>query len=186
MHVRILGAAAGGGLPQWNCRCANCDAARAGAPVVRPRTQSSVAVSADGRAWFLLNVSPDVRQQILAFPELRPPEGQQRGTAIAGCVLTDAELDHTAGLLILREGTRMPVFSTSWVQAWLSEIFPVVQILDAFYQGDWTALSLNEFLVLTLADGSPSGLRVRAFPTGDHVPRFIPEQRRLGSVVGLL
>src|SRR3954454_23460077 len=107
MQIRILGSAGRGGLPQRNRRWPNCAAAGDGSPDVRPRTQSSVAVSADGRAWFLLNVSPDVRQQILAFPELRPPEGQQRGTAIAGCVLTDAELDHTAGLLILREGTRM-------------------------------------------------------------------------------
>src|SRR5438046_10407726 len=104
MLIRILGAAAGGGVPQWNCRCTNCAAARAGSPDVRPRTQSSVAVSADGRAWFLLNVSPDVRQQILAFPALGPPEGTKRGTGIAGCVLTDAELDHTAGLPRSREG----------------------------------------------------------------------------------
>ena len=78
MQIRILGSAAGGGVPQWNCRCPNCEAARAGSPDVRPRTQSSVAVSADGRAWFLLNVSPDVRQQILAFPELGPPPGRAR------------------------------------------------------------------------------------------------------------
>src|SRR3954447_26153842 len=123
MRIRILGSAAGGGVPQWNCRCPNCAAARADSPDIQPRTQSSVAVSSDGRGWFLLNVSPDVRQQVLAFPELGPPEGQQRGTSIAGCVLTDAELDHTAGLLLLREGTRLQVFSTSWVQAWLSEIF---------------------------------------------------------------
>src|SRR2546426_4412183 len=104
MQIRILGSAAGGGVPQWNCRCSNCAAARAGSPNVRPRTQSSVAVSADGRAWFLLNVSPDVRQQILAFAALGPrEEDTRRGTAIAGCLLTDAELDHTAGLLLLRE-----------------------------------------------------------------------------------
>src|SRR5438270_6833251 len=72
MRIRILGSAAGGGLPQWNCRCANCEAARAGCADVEPRTQSSVAISADGSAWFLLNVSPDIRQQVLAFPELAP------------------------------------------------------------------------------------------------------------------
>src|SRR5437588_148728 len=155
MQVRILGSAAGGGVPQWNCRCPNCGAARDGSPDVRPRTQSSVAVSADGRAWFLLNVSPDVRQQILAFPKLGPPEGQQRGTAIAGCVLTDAELDHTAGLLILREGPRMPVFSTPWVQTWLSEIFPADLILAAYCAGDWAALPLNEFINLPF--GGPQG-----------------------------
>ena len=186
MQVRILGSAAGGGVPQWNCRCPNCAAARAGSPDVLPRTQSSVAISGDGRAWFLLNVSPDVRQQILAFPELGPPEGQQRGTAIAGCVLTDAELDHTAGLLILREGPPLQVFSTSVVRRSLSTIFPIQLILTAFSPGDWATLSLNEFIDLTLPDGSPSGLRVRAFPTGDHVPRFVSERGRPGSVVGLL
>ena len=94
MKVRILGSAAGGGVPQWNCRCPNCAAARAGSPDVRPRTQSSVAVSAGGPAWFLLNASPDVRQQVLAFPPLGPAVDTPRCTAIAGCVLTDAEIDH--------------------------------------------------------------------------------------------
>src|SRR5438128_2278681 len=102
MHIRILGSAAGGGLPQWNCRCANCMAAHAGSPHVLARTQSSVAISSDGRVWFLLNVSPDVRQQVLAFPDLGPSPGDAksapRGSRIAGCILTDAEIDHTAGL----------------------------------------------------------------------------------------
>jgi len=186
MQVRILGSAAGGGVPQWNCRCPNCAAARDGSPDVRPRTQSSLAVSADGRAWFLLNVSPDVRQQVLAFPELGPPEGQQRGSAIAGCVLTDAELDHTAGLLMLREGTPLPVFSTSVVRRWLSGIYPLQEILTAFSPGDWRVLRRNKFIDLTLPNGSPSGLRVRGFPLGRHVPRFIEERGQFGAVVGLL
>src|SRR5947207_9733605 len=117
MQVRILGSAAGGGVPQWNCRCGNCAAVRAGSSAVRPRTQSSVAVSADGRAWFLLNVSPDVRQQFLAFPALGPGEGTGvRGSAIVGCLLTDAELDHTAGLLLLREGGPFAVHCTETVR----------------------------------------------------------------------
>src|SRR5262245_3715674 len=120
MHVRILGSAAGGGVPQWNCRCPNCTAIRAGSADVRPRTQSSVAVSADGRAWFLLNVSPDIRQQVLAYPELGPPPDMQRGTAIAGCVLTDAELDHVTGLLLLREGPRFNIACTGTVRKWLN------------------------------------------------------------------
>ncbi|MBI1916818.1 MAG: pyrroloquinoline quinone biosynthesis protein PqqB [Planctomycetes bacterium] len=185
MHIRILGSAAGGGVPQWNCRCPNCAAAWDGSPAVQPRTQSSVAVSADGRAWFLLNVSPDVRQQILAFPELGPPEGQQRGTAIAGCVLTDAELDHTAGLLILREEPPLSLFGTPVVHRWLSSS-NLIHMFLTLIPRSWTKLPLYEFIDLTLPDGSPSGLRVQAFPLGDHVPRFIPEQGQLGSVVGLL
>src|SRR2546421_11539721 len=142
MQVRILGSAAGGGVPQWNCRCPNCAAARDGSPDVQPRTQSSVAVSADGRSWFLLNVSPDVRQQIIAFPELGPPEGRQRGTAIAGCVLTDAELDHTAGLLLLREGTPLEVFSTSVAQRCLLTALPIKVMRIFPSPGGWTVLPL--------------------------------------------
>src|SRR5947208_4116332 len=143
MQVRILGSAAGGGVPQWNCRCPNCAAARDGSPDVQPRTQSSVAVSADGRDWFLLNVSPDVREQILAFPALGPPEGQQRGTAIAGCVLTDAELDHVTGLLLLREGSPFGIFSTRTVRAWLKECLPVEGVLACFSRPSWSELVLD-------------------------------------------
>ncbi len=184
MQVRILGSAAGGGLPQWNCRCANCAAARAGSLAVRPRTQSSVAVSADGRAWFLLNVSPDVRQQILAFPPLGPPEGDRRGTGIAGCVLTDAELDHTAGLLLLREGDGYSIISTPLVRRWLHRHLSLGTVLA---ERPWIDLPLDGPLELSLADGRPSGLRLRAFEVDRHVPRFIAEDNTaaLGSVVGL-
>ncbi len=100
MIVRVLGSAAGGGVPQWNCACANCAAARAGrAP---RRTQSSLAVSADGVRWLLLNCSPDVASQIEAFPPLQPP--QPRGTPIGGMLLTDANVDHIGGLTTLRQG----------------------------------------------------------------------------------
>lgn len=100
MIVRVLGSAAGGGVPQWNCACANCTAAREGrAP---RRTQSSLAVSADGERWLLLNCSPDVTSQIEAFPPLQPP--QSRGTPISGMLLTDANVDHIGGLGMLRQG----------------------------------------------------------------------------------
>jgi len=184
MLVRILGAAAGGGLPQWNCRCANCDAARAGSPHVRPRTQSSVAVSADGRAWFLLNVSPDIRQQVLAFPPLGPPDGAMRGTGIIGCVLTDAELDHTAGLLLLREGGGYGLMSTPLVRRWLTRHLSLDTVLPG---RPWTELPLDRPLDLPRPDGIPSGLRLRAFEVDRHMPRFIAEEpgAAVGSVVGL-
>ena len=99
MIVRVLGSAAGGGVPQWNCACANCEAARGGrAP---HRSQSSVAVSADGKRWLLLNCSPDVAAQIETFPPLHPPP--PRGTPITGMLLTDANVDHIGGLTILRQ-----------------------------------------------------------------------------------
>src|SRR5579862_8161311 len=97
--VRVLGSAAGGGVPQWNCACANCEAARAGrAP---RRTQSSLALSADGARWLLLNCSPDIAVQIEAFPALHPPA--PRGTPITGMLLTDANIDHIGGLAVLRQ-----------------------------------------------------------------------------------
>jgi pyrroloquinoline quinone biosynthesis protein B len=187
MRVRILGSAAGGGLPQWNCRCANCEAARAGSPDVQPRTQSSVAVSADGSRWFLLNVSPDVRQQILAFPSLGPPRGETRGTALAGCVLTDAEIDHVTGLLHLREGCILRILSTPLVRRWLNQYLPVEPVLRRFAERPWIDLPLDTPLELPSLDGTPSRLRLLAFEVDRHVPRFVPESpaEAVGSVVGL-
>jgi pyrroloquinoline quinone biosynthesis protein B len=98
--VRVLGSAAGGGVPQWNCACANCRDAREGKAA--RRTQSSLAVSPDGRQWLLLNCSPDVAEQIEAFAPLHPP--QARGTPITGMLLTDANVDHLGGLAALRQG----------------------------------------------------------------------------------
>ncbi|MBP90364.1 MAG: pyrroloquinoline quinone biosynthesis protein PqqB [Planctomycetaceae bacterium] len=187
MRVRILGSAAGGGLPQWNCRCANCEAVRAGSPDVQPRTQSSVAVSADNRVWFLLNVSADVRQQLLAFAELWPPKPNRRGTTIGGCVLTDAEIDHTSGLLQLREGCHFGIFSTELVHRWLSSHFPIGTILAHFADRPWAHLTLNDELELPLPDGNPSGLRVRAFETAQDAPCFVPGENAdlTGGVIGL-
>jgi pyrroloquinoline quinone biosynthesis protein B len=95
--VRLLGSAAGGGVPQWNCACRQCAAARAG--LIEKRTQCSVAVSADGQRWFLINASPDLRSQL---PYLKPP-GAQREAPMEAVLLTDADLDHTLGLFLLRE-----------------------------------------------------------------------------------
>src|SRR5256885_15193223 len=100
MHVIILGSAAGGGVPQWNCRCPNCIDARHDA---RGRTQSSVAVSADGERWGLLNASPHLRMQLAAPPELWPP--RPRGSPLASVVLSGGEIDPTLGPLLPRERT---------------------------------------------------------------------------------
>jgi pyrroloquinoline quinone biosynthesis protein B len=108
----VLGAAAGGGFPQWNCRCAVCRLAWAGDPRVKPRTQASLAVSADGAHWILLNAAPDLRAQVQATPALQPHSGL-RGSPIAAVVLTGAEVDQTAGLLTLRERQDFTVLATS-------------------------------------------------------------------------
>lgn len=114
MKVIVLGAGAGGGFPQWNCNCANCRRARAGDPAAVSLTQSSLAVSADGVRWVLLNASPDLRRQIEVTPALHP-QGAGRSSPIAGVVLCNADVDHTAGLLTMREMQPLAVYGTGRV-----------------------------------------------------------------------
>src|SRR5947209_11979950 len=108
----VLGAAAGGAFPQWNCRCEVCRLAWAGDPRVRPRTQASLAVSADGARWTLINASPDLQTQLRATPALHPREGI-RHSPIAAVVLSGGEIDQTAGLLNLREGQPFALHATA-------------------------------------------------------------------------
>jgi pyrroloquinoline quinone biosynthesis protein B len=113
VRIKILGSSAGGGFPQWNCNCANCRAVRARAPGYQARTQSSLAVSADGDNWLLLNASPDLRQQIAASPQLVPPtDGGARASPIKAVALTNGDVDHIAGLLNLREAQPFAVYAS--------------------------------------------------------------------------
>jgi pyrroloquinoline quinone biosynthesis protein B len=156
-----------------------------------------VAISADNLHWFLLNVSADVRQQLMAFSKMWPAElatslatddtATIRSTSIAGCILTDAEIDHASGLLQLREGCAFNIYSTPIVARWLSEYLPIYKILADFAERPQIEIALDEVLVLTLPNGEPSGLRVRAFEVGRDVPRFVPEDAddALGSIIGL-
>jgi pyrroloquinoline quinone biosynthesis protein B len=169
MWARVLGSAAGGGFPQWNCGCPNCRAARAGARPCQPRTQSSLAVSADRERWFLFNASPDIRAQIASFPALWPRQGV-RDTPIQGVVLSDAELDHTLGLLSLREGRRVRVYATGWVHQALTEWNPLLRTLAAFATVQWQPVRLDAEVPLCTGDGLDSGLRCRAFSTGSTKP----------------
>ncbi|WP_375456093.1 pyrroloquinoline quinone biosynthesis protein PqqB [uncultured Methylobacterium sp.] len=111
MRVVILGSAAGGGLPQWNCRCPNCSLARSAPGRVRPRTQSSIVVSPDGADWLLVNASPDIRQQLSDTPVLHPRDGL-RHSPIRAVLLTNGDVDHVAGLLTLREGQPYTLYGT--------------------------------------------------------------------------
>jgi pyrroloquinoline quinone biosynthesis protein B len=137
IRIRILGSAAGGGLPQWNCACGNCIAARAGKIV--PQTQSSVAISGDDKRWFLINASPDLAQQIERTPELQPRPGSPRNTPIAGVFLTNADLDHGLGLLLLRQReTPLVVYATDETRAALDWID---MILKPFCGVEWRTVS---------------------------------------------
>src|SRR5581483_5469295 len=121
----VLGAAAGGGVPQWNCRCEVCQLAWSGDPRVKPRTQASLAVSADNEHWALLNASPDLRAQIAANPDLHPHDnkrdGGKRSSPISAVLLTGAEIDQTAGLLNLRERSPFTLHATAATLAALAD-----------------------------------------------------------------
>lgn len=125
MRIVILGSGAGGGLPQWNCGCRNCDAARAGR--IPAMSQSGIAVSANGRDWALVNASPDLRQQLASSVHLRP--GRLRGSPIRSVLLTNGDIDHVAGLLTLREGQPFDLYATPAIHAVLAEN-PMLSALD--------------------------------------------------------
>jgi pyrroloquinoline quinone biosynthesis protein B len=166
VRIRILGSAAGGGFPQWNCRCATCGAAREGVRA-RPRTQSSLAIRGDEGPWFLVNASPDARQQLEALMPIQV-DGV-RVPPIAGVLLTDAEIDHTAGLLLLRESQApVRVFGAEGVERALRQDYPVLTMLERYCGAEWQTLEPEEAKPL---DGST--LTVEPFPAGGDAPRYL-------------
>jgi pyrroloquinoline quinone biosynthesis protein B len=163
VRVRVLGSAAGGGYPQWNCHCRVCDAARAGDRAV-PRTQSSLAIRGDDGPWFLVNASPDLRQQLetLGSGSL---DGV-RSPPIAGVLLTDAEIDHTAGLLLMRESaTPIRVFGSAGVGRALREGYPVLTMLERYCGAEWQTLEPGPL--------GGSSLEIEPFSAGGDAPRYL-------------
>jgi pyrroloquinoline quinone biosynthesis protein B len=161
VRIRVLGSAAGGGFPQWNCGCANCQGVRRGTIAARARTQESVAVSSDGENWFLLNASPEIRTHIESFPALQPRA--PRHTPIAGILLTNGDLDHCLGLLCLRESQPLSVYATETVRRGFPQGNALYGTLERFAgQVTWHRLRPGEPLELGLPSGSqrPSGLTV--------------------------
>lgn len=159
----VLGSAAGGGVPQWNCRCRICTAARDGR--VRPRTQTAVAVTADGTQWLLLNAPPDLRAQILATPQLAPvADAGLRSSPIAAVALTGAEIDQMAGLLHLREGHRFDLHGTGDVLAALAAD-PMLAVLP-------TDRVPRHILPLSGRVGGPGGLTIESFPVPGKIPLY--------------
>jgi len=171
MRIKLLGTAAGGGVPQWNCNCSVCAEARRVGGRVQPRTQSSVAISADGSRWFLLNASPDIRRQILDFPALGPEHRSPRGSGIEAVLLTNADIDHSLGLLLLREGVKLRVHATAAVRKTLTTGISITPVLDNFCGIEWIQPPA-EPAPLLCSDGSESGLSYQAIPLAGKAPRF--------------
>lgn len=173
MIVRVLGSAAGGGVPQWNCGCANCSAARAG---IQPqRSSSSFAVSLTGERWWLVNVSPDIAQQIEAHPPLRPRGA--RGTPIAGMLLTDANIDHIGGFAVLRQAGdhRFDVYSSAVVR----EIALAQEAFATFAEPPhaWHIAEPETTIALE------PGLSARVIPVRGLTPGYAGRADRVGAVV---
>jgi pyrroloquinoline quinone biosynthesis protein B len=170
MRIRVLGAAAGGGFPQWNCNCEICRRAWSG--TVPPQTQASLAVTADDENWFLLNASPDLRAQILATPPLQPRR-PGRDTPIAGAVLTNGDVDALAGLLSLRESQPLAVYATGRVLATLAAN-PIFAVLNPERVARRT-LALGQRVDLMTQEGRPTGLRVEAFSVPGKVALYLED-----------
>jgi pyrroloquinoline quinone biosynthesis protein B len=132
MKIRVLGAGAGGGFPQWNCNCHNCSRVRQGSVNARRRTQSSIAVSSDSENWVLFNASPDIRTQLENFPAAHPKHGL-RDSGIKAIILIDSQIDHTTGLLTLRESTRpLEIWCSEMVRQDLTSGFPLFTMLEHY------------------------------------------------------
>lgn len=186
MRITVLGAAAGGGFPQWNCNCRQCAGQRAGTLRAKPRTQSSIFVQADdGADGVLFNASPDILAQIRANPVLQPARAQ-RDTAIAGVVLMDGQVDHVTGLLMLRErGSPLPVWCTDAVADDLTGGYPVLRVL-----GHFCGVQRHRIAI----DGAPfevagvPGLRFRALPLSSKAAPYSPHRDHPapGDNIGML
>lgn len=170
LSIVVLGTAAGGGVPQWNCGCDNCRAARAGQPEMR-MTQASIAVSADREHWFLVNASPDLRQQLADSPALHPRA--LRHSPIAGVILSNGEVDAIAGLLSLREGTAFRLYAHRRVLDLLAEnsIFNVLKPGLVPRQ----VIEPGAAFEPTLPDGTPSGLEILPFAAPGKAALFVED-----------
>ncbi len=178
MRIKILGSAAGGAFPQWNCACANCHALRAGTLPGKARSQTQLAISEDEQSWFLLGASPDLRLQIESTPELHPRQGL-RQSPIAGVILANADLDHVLGLLLLRELQPLRVYATASVRRLLREdnsMFAMLQRIPD--QVSWRDFDPGEEFSLGHAHGKDSGLRCLPRSLSDHYPAYVQPGRR--------
>lgn len=187
MKIRVLGSAAGGGLPQWNCNCANCKAVRAGNASVQRRTQSSIAVSHDSVNWVLFNASPDILTQLHDMPAMQPARAI-RDTGIRGIVLIDAQIDHTTGLLMLRESKEpLRIFCTEPVHGDLTTGNPLFKVLSHYCKVDWNPIRFSGNASVFTVPGV-EGLRFTAYPLKSAAPPYSPhrENPHTGDTIGVV
>lgn len=176
MRALVLGSAAGGGFPQWNCNCRVCRAARDADGYAVPRTQSSVAVCGNDGRWFLLNASPDLQAQLTLLPVDR--SDGVRTTVVGGVVLTDGEIDHTAGLLLLRESSApISVYSSDGVRHALTAHYPLLPMLERYCGLSWTEIKFGE---VTRLEGS--SLELESFSTGGDPPLYVGDANGPASI----
>jgi pyrroloquinoline quinone biosynthesis protein B len=180
MRIRILGSAAGGRFPQWNCACGNCVAVRKGKSSGKARTQAQLALSADGSTWFLAGASPDLAFQIESCPNLHPRASRNtpRDSPIAGVVLASCDLDHVVGLLLLRELQPLRVYAAPSILRILREENSMFGMLNRVEpQVIWTAIEPTVPFPLLSADGQDSGLRCEAYYLSGRYPKYVKTDR---------
>src|SRR5580692_6721253 len=192
MRIKILGSAAGGGFPQWNCSCRHCRSVRAGTLNGKARTQTQVAICRDSGAWFLLNASPDLRMQIEATPVLHP-RNHGRNSPLGGVLLTSGDIDQVAGLLSLRELQPLRIYCTPSIRRILQEDNSIFAMLNRVPdQVSWTEINSDETFQLSAAAENDSKISCTVFSLGTHYPPYIspariaslkPEESSLGAVV---
>lgn len=184
MHIHVLGSGAGGGFPQWNCNCVNCKGVREGTVKASRRTQSSIAVSADGVNWILFNASPDIKKQMDDFPALQPAR-EVRDTAISAIVITDAQIDHVTGMLTLREHNKpWDVYTTDAVYQDLTTGFPVFNILGHFRGINHHEIATDQ---TSFTIPSAEGLVFTAVPLKSEAPPYSPHRHNTvpGDNIGM-
>ncbi len=183
MKVLVLGSSAGGGFPQWNCNCRNCRGVREGTLRAKPRTQSSIAVSADTESWVLFNASPDILAQLKANPILQPAR-KLRDTGIAAIILVDSQIDHTTGLFMLREGAPLQVYCTASVREDLTGGNPIFNVLSSYCGVNWHPMRTGESFSIPGVER----LSFVAVPVASKAPPFSPhrDNPRPDDNIGLL
>lgn len=183
MKIRVLGSGAGGGFPQWNCNCDNCRGFREGTIKAQARTQSSIAITQDEKDWILFNASPDIRQQIMQSP--LQPARDKRDTGIRAVVLADSQIDHTTGLLLLREGDELHVYGTEQTYEDLTTHHPILKVLEHYCQVYFNPIALDQtpFIIPGFED-----IELLAIPLKSESPPFSPNRGKevLGSNLGFL